>query len=96
MALKTTKWDLADSFRDQEDIYDHLRVEFEDYEPRVMTYVLDAILRARGGASVVASETGIPASAFTNLATMDESAIHDLATRLMEAYRPAVSSTKVA
>ena len=96
MALELSNWDLAESFRDPEDIYRHLSVEFEDYETNGMTYVLGSIVRARGGAEMVAAETGIPASQFSNLATLDETSIRDLATRLMEAYRPAVASTRVA
>ncbi len=96
MALKTYKWDLADSFREPEDVYLHLSIEFEDYHPQGMPYVLDAIVRARGGTAVVAAETGIPVSAFANLAALDDASIRDLALRLMEAYRPAASSSKVA
>jgi DNA-binding phage protein len=96
MALKTTKWDLADSFREPQDIYRHLNVEFENYEPKGMPYVLDAVLRARGGATVVAAETGIPESSFRNLETLDEAAVRNLAVTIMEAYRPASASAKVA
>jgi len=92
MALELTDFDVADYIATPEDAFYHLKGEIEENEPPFLAKMLDAVLRARGGAENLAVETGIPALEFEGLAKMDDAAIRKLATRVMEAYRRQLGS----
>lgn len=95
MALTTRVYDSVNYMTETEDVFHRLDAEFELYEPEYLLGGLQDAIRARGGAARMASESGIPECELTNL-DIDDDSIRNLATRLMEAYRPAASSTKVA
>ena len=96
MAIKTTRFDVADYITEPQDVFYHLRTELEDYEPQYLRQMLHSILRARGGVERVAAETGFPSNELNRLDVLDDAAVRLLATKLSEAYRPAASDDKVA
>jgi len=58
MALETTKWDVVDHLKTDEDIAYFLEAVFEDGDPALITAALGDIARARG-MTQLAKDTGL-------------------------------------
>jgi probable addiction module antidote protein len=58
MPLETTKWDVAEYLRSDEEVFAYIEAALEDGHPAVITHALGNIARARG-MSRVAKEAGV-------------------------------------
>ena len=58
MALKTTKWDLADYILTPEDVIEHVRLAFEDGDPAFIARILGDVARSKG-ATEIARRSGV-------------------------------------
>lgn len=58
MALETTKWDVVDHLKTDEDIAYYLEAVFEDGDPALITAALGDVARAKG-MTQLAKDTGL-------------------------------------
>jgi probable addiction module antidote protein len=61
MALKTTRWDTADTLKTKEDIAAYLDAVLEDGDPELLKLALGAIARSKGMTGI-AKEAGLARS----------------------------------
>ena len=58
MAIKTTKWDMAEFIETKEDVAAHLTVAFEEKDMDFLMSVIDALARSKG-MSRISKELGV-------------------------------------
>ena len=92
MALKTFDYDEAESLTGTEDTFFFLEAEPEDNQPSYLPGAIAIVVKARGGVDSLSRETDIPASDLS-LASVDSESAASWNPRIMQAYRPAQSST---
>ncbi len=92
VALKTFDYDEAESLTGTEDIFFFLEAEPEDNQPSYLPGAIAIVVKARGGVDSLSRETDIPASDLS-LASVDSESGASWNPRIMQAYRPAQSST---
>jgi DNA-binding phage protein len=91
MALETFPYDTADSLKDAASIFFYLEAELEENEMPYTSRALKTVVRARGGAEVVAGDTGLPVDIIQR-ATREAEGDRSTVVKVMEAYRQRMSS----
>ena len=88
MALRTKPWDAADVLTDTESIFYYLEAALEEPTPEHVAGSLATAVRARGGLSSFAQETGVDEALLREAIACPSDRTYRIASSVMTAFRP--------